>query len=340
MIFLVLVLVVALAGPASAQARAERVTYANAADGTPLAATLHLPGGSGPFPAVVVLSLAGVQELVGGMERRGVAVMVPERRGMGGTPEMILRASFRDMAADVDAALAYLRSRPEVDAETVGMLAQGGEAMPGSMAAVEPAGPAFLVLVSPPGVRGDEGFRLQQRLAADRRGLSAEEVEELDRLVGRLAEIVRGEDEPDARARRIRALLADAPVRPQRSASFPSDVEGQVRFFSSPWWRDFFAFSPEVLLSRVGVPTLVLLGLDDPFVPFERNAPPIRRSLEAAPTDDATVCLVEGRVQHGFPAGALDAVEAWLAARVGPGGVTARPGAPPPAACVEEPAGR
>lgn len=81
------------------------------------------------------------------------------------------------------------------------------------------------------------------------------------------------------------------------------------------------------MLARVRAPILVLEG-QDPFVSFERNLPPIRRSLEAAPTDDVTLCVVTSRVEHAFPGDLLDVLEEWI---------DARPGTDPPRACLEDP---
>ena len=133
----------------------------------PLAARLALPAGEGPFPGMVLLSLAGVEEMIGRLTGLGWAVLLPERRGIA-TIEHLLRASFDDMANDVRAALRYLRSRPEIDAMTVGLVAQGGETMAGVLAAIESPTPAFVALLSTTGLPGDEAFR--DRTTQDRRG--------------------------------------------------------------------------------------------------------------------------------------------------------------------------
>ena len=120
----------ALPGPSSAQSPAppppgERVTYQNPVDGTTLSARLFVPAGEGPFPGVVLLTLAGADDLVSSLTRLGWAVLYPVRRGMG-TPEHFLQASFQNLSDDVRGATEYLRSRPEVDEEVVGLMAQGG----------------------------------------------------------------------------------------------------------------------------------------------------------------------------------------------------------------------
>lgn len=256
---------------------------------------------------------------------------------MGGAPELELEAGFGDMAGDVAAALEHLRGRPEIDASMVGLLAQGGETMVGMAAAVAPSAPSFLVLVSPRGLPGARIFQIQQERSARSRRLDAGEAEALERQVERLLEVARSPGPPSLRAYRIRSLLAGASIRPQQSSSLPPDLEGQVRFLASRWWHDFAVFAPDTVLAQVEVPTLVLEG-DDPFLALEENLPPVRSSLEAAPVGDVTLCVVPGRVEHGFPTPALDALEAWMAARLGgEAGFRSRPEEGPPEVCLEDP---
>ena len=332
-------LLIACSAPsAEAQGTAETLLYRNAEDGTPLEAALYLPEGPGPHPAVVVLSLAGVSDLVERMRAAGWAVMVPVRRGTAGTPERLLQASFQDLAADVQAARAHLGERPEVDADRVGLVAQGGETVVGVLAAGGSDPPAFLVLLSARGVPGSETFRHEQRASATARGLAPGEVRELEELVQRLMEVVRADGGTDFGAYRIRALLEAAGVRPRQSSSLPAELEGQVEFFSSVWWRDHVVVDPTAHLRQLRIPTLVLMGIW-PSDRLEINLPPVRRALEEAPTADATLCVVEGRVEHAFPGVALEALDGWLAPRLGADGAapfSSRPETPAPPVCLAD----
>ena len=319
----------------------ERVTYQNPVDGTILSGMLVVPAGEGPFPGVVLLTLAGADEVIGGLNRLGWAVLYPVRRGMG-TPEHLLRASFENLSHDVRAATEYLRSRPEVDEAAIGLMAQGGESMAGAIAAIAPPFPDFLVLISTTGLSGHESFALEQRWLATARNYDAQALLELDEFLARLTEIILSEPSPALRAARSRALMYESDVGlPRNTASFPLSIEGQVRFFSSRWWRDYFLFRPDSVLAQVSSPVLVLMGEGDPLNPFQQHIPVIRRSLEEAPTDDVTVCLLPGRTQHSFSQVAMDVIEEWLVKRVssaGPPVVMDRANAGPPEVCLEAPA--
>ena len=67
-------------GPARLKAQ-DIVDFASAGDGVALDAVLTLPEGEGPFPAVVLLSIAGTAPLVERLVSDGLAVFAPERRG-------------------------------------------------------------------------------------------------------------------------------------------------------------------------------------------------------------------------------------------------------------------
>lgn len=319
----------------------ERVTYQNPVEGTTLSGMLVVPEGEGPFPGVVLLTIAGADEVIGGLNRLGWAVLYPVRRGMG-TPEHFLRASFENLANDVRAATEYLRSRPEVDDAAIGLIAQGGESMAGAIAAIAPPFPDFLVLISTTGLSGHESFAFEQRWLATERNYDAQALLDLDEFLARLTEIILSEPSPALRAARSRALMYESDVGlPRNTASFPLSIEGQVRFFSSRWWRDYFLFRPDSVLAQVSSPVLVLMGEGDPLTPFQQHIPVIRHSLKEAPTGDVTVCLVPGRTQHSFSQVVLDVIEEWLLNRFSPADLSvvmdpANSG--PPEACLEAPA--
>ena len=303
-----------------------------------IARTLTLPAGEGPFPAVVLTTLAGVSELIDGLVQRGWAVLMPERRGIQ-TIEQLLRASFEDLALDVEAAAAYLRARPEIDPAVVGLLSQGGETMAAVLAADASPPFAFVILMSTTGLPGDETFRIEQHLIAEDRNYRADALAALDAYVLALTELVVTEPSPGLRAFQVRALIGESDVDLPRNAAFPPDIEDQVRFFASLWWRELFLFQPEEALARIGAPVLVMMGMEDPLVPYEAQLPPIERGLAAAPTEDAIVCLLPGRLQHGLTPQSVSVIERWLDDRLTPAGFVARP-QEAPAACLDVPPAR
>ena len=132
---------------------------------------LDLPARSGPVGAVVFGHGSGQQTkdscrfLADGFLSRGFATLCFDKRGVGqstGTYVFVgARDSipvFADLASDMAAGVAFLRTRPEIDPNRIGLagVSQAGWIVP--LAAVN-ARPAFMVLLVGPTVSvGIEGF--------------------------------------------------------------------------------------------------------------------------------------------------------------------------------------
>ncbi|KPJ75619.1 MAG: hypothetical protein AMS19_13790 [Gemmatimonas sp. SG8_23] len=317
-----------------ASSRSEELGYLNARDGTQLTGTLTVPAGQGPWPGIVLLSIAGTQPLVDRLVESGYAVLTPERRGFVAV-EPLLRATFTDLADDVRAALDALGSRDEVDGRALALIAQADDAPPAMLAVPASEDPVPLVLLAPPAFPGVETFRLEQRWQAERAGAGPEELEALDEYVMRIAEIAMSDSEPYVRAYRLEQLRAGTRVELPRSASFPSD-ERQMHFFSSPLWHDRLAFDPESVLARLESPVLVLIGADDVNTPMGSYLDALRRALSRAGTEDAGVCRIPGRTRHAFSPDAIEAIDAWLALRVTSPAERREERAGPPTGCLPD----
>lgn len=95
---------------------------------------------------------------------RGTAVLVPDKRGVGGsggafeTRNNAARSYLELLAGDIVAGVTYLRSRSEIDPRRIGLvgISQGGWV--GPLAAAKDSSIAFLVLLSGPATStGEEG---------------------------------------------------------------------------------------------------------------------------------------------------------------------------------------
>jgi pimeloyl-ACP methyl ester carboxylesterase len=326
----------ALSAQATEGSRAQTVSYFSPDDSTYLTASLTLPPGSGPHPGVVLLSIAGTDLLVDRLAGLGYAVLIPARRGFVEV-EPLLRATYQDLANDAQAAVEYLRARPEVEDRAMAVVAQADDAPPGMIASAASGDAMPLILLAPPGFPGREVFRLEQRGTAERDGARPQQLEALDRYVEQIADVVLSGTTPFARSNRLRSLRASTQTRLPYNAAFPSD-ESQIHFFSSPLWHDRMAFEPEQALARLRAPVLVLIGSEDPNTPMPEYLAAVRRGLSAAATDDWTVCRIPGRTRHTFSSDGVEAIVDWLEPRMARAGGGASPRAEP-RGCLADPAG-
>ncbi|MGI8547115.1 MAG: alpha/beta hydrolase family protein [Gemmatimonadaceae bacterium] len=125
--------------PAGAPYTAENVTVQTPMGHT-LAGTLTLPGGASrahPVGAIVTITGSGPEErdeyiglqgyrpfrqLADSLGRRGIAVLRMDDRGTGASKGTFKGATSADFAEDIRAGLAYLRTRPEIKVNSLGVM--------------------------------------------------------------------------------------------------------------------------------------------------------------------------------------------------------------------------
>jgi dienelactone hydrolase len=99
----------------------------------PIAATLTLPPGTGPFPAVAMVHGAGplareeFQVFAAYCELRGIAVLAGDKRGVGESRgrypgEQATLRTIDVLAADAQVQARWLAAAPEIDAKRIGLL--------------------------------------------------------------------------------------------------------------------------------------------------------------------------------------------------------------------------
>jgi len=101
-----------------------------------IVATLFVPAGEGPWPGAVLIQGAGESsrknvwslKIAEQLALRGIAVLVPDKRGAGDSEGDWKTATFGDLALDIRAAAEHFAGRTEIDGEKVGVvgLSQGG----------------------------------------------------------------------------------------------------------------------------------------------------------------------------------------------------------------------
>ncbi len=124
--------------------------------------SFYRPDGPGPFAAAVIVHGSApfrrgfYDQWADSLARRGVAVLVPDKRGVGGSGgeferrNNAARSYLELLASDIVAGVRFLDSQPEVDPRRVGLvgISQGGWV--GPLAAAEDPSIAYLVLLSGP----------------------------------------------------------------------------------------------------------------------------------------------------------------------------------------------
>lgn len=160
-------------------------------DGTRLAGTLHLPQGTGPFPAIVFVHGSGKETRKNSAYSAkwfasiGYVALTFDKRGTGdseGDKGFPNRFNFDTLSKDVVAAVNYLSKVPEVNASKIGLhaVSQGGWVAP--LAAVNSSSISFMIIksASVSTVEEDRIFERAERLKSE--GFSEEDLLEVKRI--------------------------------------------------------------------------------------------------------------------------------------------------------------
>ncbi len=265
--------------------RDEDVFYENQVQNVTLAATLTIPQGKGPFPAVVLITGSGPQDrdesLLGHkpflvlsdyLTRHGIAVLRADDRGTAKSTGNFATATTADFATDTEAGIAYLKTRPEINPHKIGLVghSEGGEIAP--MIAARNPDVAFIVMMAGPGVPGDQILPAQVEAIDLASGKSAEEAAKDAAQERDVLKLIETEKDNAVLEKEIKQKLA--------GQASDAEIGAQMKMMSSPWFRFFISYDPSTDLRKVSCPVLAIIGEKDTQVPPKQNIPAIRAALE------------------------------------------------------------
>ena len=284
--------------------REEEVSYSNPAAKIQLAATLTIPPGKGPFPAVLLIVGSGPHDrdetlmghkpflvLADYLTRKGIVVLRADKRGVGKSGGDYSKAVMADFASDAEAGVAYLKTRAEVNPRKIGLVGHSEGGIEAPMAATHDPDVAFIVMMAGPGVPGDEILAQQVVLIGRAAGKSQEEVEKDATIQKEVLATVKKDEDDAALEKDLRSVMAGKVPEAQMGM--------QIKIVSSPWFRDFLKYDPAATLSKVTCPVLDINGEKDLQVPPEQNLPAIRKALTAGGNKNFEVVELPG-LNHLF----------------------------------------
>ncbi len=279
--------------------REERVTFTNPA-GVQLAGSLFLPSGPGPHPAVLIGHGSGGQSRHGfyarirfmadAYARRGIAVLTYDKQGVGDSKGNWEEERLGALAEDVAAGLRYLKTRPEIDADRLGLSGASQAAMILPRAASLVPGVRFMQLrvgAAPMKVEQQERLRLLAQMRAD--GFPKTEIDRAMRMRGLIDEWVKtgkGKDQVAAEWAKV------------EKEDWASYIDG-LPAGDGAWLRDAFAFdsAPDLIAFTGAFQTL--FGALDRITPTKEARLLLEAALAKSQITDAEVAVVPG-ANHDF----------------------------------------
>lgn len=294
--------------------RVEEVAFANQKAGIKLAGTLTLPKMAGKFPAVVLISGSGPQNrneevfghkpflvLADHLTRHGIAVLRFDDRGIGQSEGDFNLATSVDFASDVESAVAFLRTRGEINTKKIGLAGHSEGGLIAPMVAANNKNIAFIVLMAGPGMSGKALLPLQMELIAKASDTSQSEIEKNKKINSALFELINTTDTEEEQLKKLKHYFdhevdpADLP----KELTNPELLNGQLKQLATPWMRYFITYDPLPKLSKVTCPVLAINGEKDLQVPPKENLSAIKTTLEKADNNKVSIIEFKG-LNHLF----------------------------------------
>ncbi len=277
-------------------------------EGVVLAGTLTLPVGEGPFPAVILHSVAGPADrdqsfdkhasfhvIADRLTRGGIAVARFDDRGIGGSTGNYFETSWNGFADDVIAIKENLQALPQIDAARIGAagMSQGGAVS--ALAASKDEEVAFVILLSAPGLTGVAALKLQLEKTLALSNVVGEKADKYRTLFDDYMAIVQSDPDAPVTRKKLRSFLQGPGKALIPAYGFvPKDIDDRVLMFLGPWYRSNVQFDPQAAYGEIDVPVLAIGGSFDPVAPPAEHLQNIELVLSAAPTQDVTVTQFEG----------------------------------------------
>lgn len=276
---------------------AEDITFENKKAGIRLAGTLTLPQKEGVFPVVILISGSGPQnrdeELLGHkpflvladyLTKNGIAVLRYDDRGIASSKGDFKTATTADFATDVEASIAYLKTRKEINKKKIGLIGHSEGGIIAPMVANKSADVAFIVLLAGTGIQGDKLLLLQQKLIGKVSGVSDEDLLKSELTNRKVFDIVNQSNSLEQLktdlTNYLKQTLKDDPNAEKPEGMSDDDlVKLQVNQIANPWMHYFIKYDPASTLEKVKCPVLALNGEKDLQVPPKENLEAIKKAL-------------------------------------------------------------
>jgi pimeloyl-ACP methyl ester carboxylesterase len=335
--------------------REQEIFFHNEKDGITLSGTLTIPDSPRPSAAIILIpnsstdrdETAGrhrpLRVLAEYIARKGLFVLRADSRGIGRSEGPAWPANTKkDISSDIEAAIAYLRQRPDIAPLPIGLIGHSEGASIATMVAGRSSDVAFVIMLAGPGLPGSRVLCSQIDRVARAFGVQQATIERYVRLIQTAAETLR--EQPDmsfARASLMglfteylaQTTEAERSELARSGYVMPDNPAGFADGISLPWMKDFLLYDPYEDLRRVRCPVLSVIGEKDMQVNAAANSTAIRKAFEDGGNHDATVMILPG-LNHllqtaptGSPAEyqeipetisetALETIGAWISTQV------------------------
>ena len=272
----------------------EEVIFKNNEANITLAGTLTLPNKNGKFPVVILISGSGPQDrdesfmghkpflvLSDYLTRQGIGVLRFDDRGVGESTGNFGKATTEDFSKDVLSAIAYLKTRNDVDIKNIGLMGHSEGGIIAPLAANNSKDVAFMVLLASTGISGTELSVMQSKTL--REFPVKDEVAYEKNTRKAIAIVISNKSKTEIKIELtthynefLRPILTSLNVPEKNINAF---IENQLKTSLQPWSRYFLQYNPADEIEKLQIPVLSLNGSKDTQVNAKINQEAIRQAL-------------------------------------------------------------
>ncbi|MDR1153805.1 MAG: alpha/beta hydrolase [Bacteroidales bacterium] len=286
--------------------RSEEITFENKAAGITLAGTLTMPLTGADFTAVILITGSGAQdrneEIMGHkpflviadyLTRHGIAVLRYDDRGTAKSTGDFRSATTADLAADAESAVAWLKTRKDINKRKIGLMGHSEGGIIATMVAARSKDAGFMVMLAGTGIRGDSLLLLQEELIYRASGMPEDRIAETCKINSELFRMIVHAKGTLSQQEIIDFMKTSPEI--DIAAVTPEGMTGDdymkqfAGSMASPWMQYFLRCDPAPALERVKCPVLAVNGDKDLQVPAKVNLPAISRALKKGGNKNVTV---------------------------------------------------
>ncbi|SMG49202.1 hypothetical protein SAMN05661096_03580 [Marivirga sericea] len=319
----------------------EDIMFQNKEANITLSGTLTLPNGQTDFPIVVLISGSSAhnrnQEVAGHkpflviadyLTSNGIGVLRYDDRGVGQSEGEYEIAAYAEIASDVESAVAYLKSRKDVNSKKIGLIGHSGGGLIAPLVASRRKDISFIVMMAAPAIPGYELILLQTETLNKAKGISDDKTQvELAFYESIFSAVIESSDLDETRSDLSASFKAQPESLPEEVKV--EDVNKILQIFTAAWFQNFLQYDPSVALEQVDCPVLAINGAKDLQIPGEENLDAIKLALDKGGNDMVTIKKMPklnhlfqeadtglpdeySTIEQTFSPLALEEIEAWI----------------------------
>lgn len=292
----------------------EKVSFVNENANIKLAGTFTRPKGNKKYPVAILISGSGPQDrdesisqhkpflvLADYLTKQGIAVLRYDDRGFGESTGNHSNATTYDFSLDVISAMAYLKTRNDVDANKIGLIGHSEGGIIAPLVANKNNDVAFIVSLAGTGISGTELSVIQSKTM---RPFPVPDEAAYEKAIRKAIEIAKQNKDVSEIKPELKGHYKETIAPILKNLGVPDIkvneiITGLVAMRTTKWVRYFYEYNPADEYKKVTCPVLSLNGSLDTQVEAKINQNGLRNALTKGKNKDFEIIELEG-LNHLF----------------------------------------